>query len=77
VAGAAIGTALQTNTTLTSINLDSNQLGEVSGAAIGTALQTNTTLTSIELYSNASLPDATRKAIEAAVAKNEAAAAAK
>ena len=77
VAGAAIGTALQTNTTLTSINLGGNKLGEVAGAAIGTALQTNTSLTSIDLDYNSSLPAATKEAIEAAVAKNRAAAAAK
>jgi hypothetical protein len=77
VAGAAIGTALQTNTTLTSINLGDNKLGEVAGAAIATALQTNTTLTSIDLHYNDSLPAATKEAIEAAVAKNKAAATAK
>ena len=43
---------LQTNTTLSSLNLRRNHLGEAGGAAIGRALQTNTTLSSLDLSFN-------------------------
>ena len=74
VGGAAIGAALTGNTTLTSIDLSMNKLGEVAGATLAEALTVNTTLTSIDLDANDALPAATRTAIEAAVARNKAAA---
>ena len=45
-------TAVQTNTTLTSLNLWSNDIGDAGVTALATALQTNTTLTSLDLKRN-------------------------
>ena len=48
----AICEALRDTTTLTSLDLYLNQLGEGGGAAIGAALRDNTTLTSLDLSYN-------------------------
>ena len=60
---------LETNTTLTSLNLRSNKLGDAAGAAIGRALETNTTLTSLNLESN-NLGEAACAAISQALETN-------
>jgi len=49
---AALAEALKTNTTLTSINLEYNDLGAEGAKALVETLKTNTTLTSIELGNN-------------------------
>jgi heptosyltransferase-2 len=48
----ALATALQTNTTLTSLDLADNGIGAAVAMALATALQTNTTLTSLTLFHN-------------------------
>jgi hypothetical protein len=45
-------TTLQTNTTLTSLDLENNDIGAAGATALATALQTNTTLTSLDLANN-------------------------
>jgi Ran GTPase-activating protein (RanGAP) involved in mRNA processing and transport len=50
--GRAIAEALRVNTTLTELNLGSNDLGDGAGRAIAEALRVNTMLTSLELGGN-------------------------
>jgi Ran GTPase-activating protein (RanGAP) involved in mRNA processing and transport len=50
--GRAIGQALALNTTLTSLDLRDNSLGEGAGQAIGQSLTVNTTLTQLNLRLN-------------------------
>ena len=45
-------TALQTNATLTSLNLEYNGIGAAGATALATALQTNTALTELKLVGN-------------------------
>ena len=67
--GAAIGRALEKNTTLREINLWNNNLGDEGGAAIGRALEKNTTLQEINLRDN-KLGAASGVAIGRALDKN-------
>ena len=71
VACAALAEALKVNTVLTSINLAGNKIGEAGGTALADALKVNASLSSIELDYNDDIPDATKQAIEVAVAKNK------
>jgi Ran GTPase-activating protein (RanGAP) involved in mRNA processing and transport len=44
-----LANALQCNTTLTSLNLGNNQMGEMGGMALAQALATNTTLLTLTM----------------------------
>ena len=61
--------ALETNTTLTALDLQSNQLGDVGGVAVASALETNTTLTTLDLGYNF-LRDVGGGALASALEKN-------
>jgi Ran GTPase-activating protein (RanGAP) involved in mRNA processing and transport len=52
VGASALATALQTNTTLTSLILAGNVIGALGATALATALQTNTMLSSLDLAWN-------------------------
>lgn len=69
IGGKAIGDALGTNPSITSINLSNNNLGEITGEAIRKALETNTSLTSIDLSRN-NIGSDTMEAIEKALERN-------
>ena len=57
VGGAAVAGALERNTTLTTLNLGSNDLGEGVGVAVAGALERNTTLTTLDLLVNGVHPE--------------------
>ena len=48
----AIAKALETNTTLSELNLDYNNIGDEGATAIAKALETNTTLSELNLGGN-------------------------
>jgi hypothetical protein len=65
----ALASGLQTNTTLTSLNLEFNGIGTAGATALATALQTNTTLTSLDLGGN-DIGDAGATALATALQTN-------
>ena len=48
----SLGTALETNTTVTNLDLSANKLGPAGAASLATALKTNTTLRYLSLHHN-------------------------
>ena len=66
---AVLGSALETNSTLTDVNLFDNNLGSAGAEALATALQKNTTLTNLDLSRN-NLGSAGPESLAVALKKN-------
>ena len=66
---AILAEALKKNTTLTSISLFENKIGDVGAASLAAALEKNSTLTSLDLYDN-EIGDVGAVSLTAALEKN-------